>query len=36
MPQFVTNQPIETTEPEIEVTVNPRRRFLWADSGFNS
>jgi hypothetical protein len=23
MPQFVTNQPIETTEPEIEVTVNP-------------
>jgi hypothetical protein len=24
MLQFVTNQPIETTEPEIEVTVNPQ------------
>jgi hypothetical protein len=24
MPQFVTNQPIETTEPEVEVTVNPQ------------
>jgi hypothetical protein len=23
MPQFVTNQPLETTEPEIEVTVSP-------------
>lgn len=24
MPQFVTNQPIETAEPEVEVTVNPQ------------
>jgi hypothetical protein len=24
MPQFVTNQPIENSEPEIEVTVNPQ------------
>jgi hypothetical protein len=24
MPQFVTNQTLETTEPEIEVTVNPQ------------
>jgi hypothetical protein len=23
MPQFVTDQTLETTEPEIEVTVNP-------------
>ena len=24
IPQFVINQPIETTEPEIEVTINPQ------------
>jgi hypothetical protein len=34
MLQIVTNQSIETTEPEIEVTVNPRRRLPWTDIGF--